>query len=146
MGSSAMMAVGAQGQGARDGNALALTAGELAGQCPHDRLAAGPPCSMSFVDALLARLLGAHVVNEHGVEQLVVDGHACVQGGGRDPGTPPRSRGRWYALSSAVRLVTSRALEVHVAARGLLQAAASRWPSWTCRSPTRPRCPASRPA
>ena len=69
--------IGLQRQSARNSNALTLAARHLARQSLKNRARQTNHIDKLF-NALLAFCLRTHVVNDHGVEQLIMNSHASV--------------------------------------------------------------------
>ena len=107
--------------GARDGDALALAAGQLPRQGAQGALGKADELD-ELIDAPLLLLRGADLVHQQRVAELVVDDHAGVE---RGRGVLEHDRDDATDLLAQVRraLRDVRPLEVHVTGRGRLQAA-----------------------
>ena len=113
--------VGFQGQRTGDCHALTLAAGHLAGQRLEDAVGKAHHLD-ELAHASLAGLRVAHLVHDHGVHELLADGHARVQGRCR----VLEHDGDDAADDLALRCGALRdigALEVHMTGRGGLQTA-----------------------
>ena len=151
VGSSAMSRRGPHEM--RDGadDALPHAARHLVRILLHARLRRRDPHRASSSRARAQALLrGRVLVHADRLGHLVADGEQRVERGQRvlqdhrDPLAPDRAASRW---SDFVEEVV--ALEADLAARRCAPRSAAgaggRAPAWSCRTPTRRRCPASRP-